>query len=286
MRLKIAHITDTHIGITNPRTLEKLFKRLAREEFDLLVHTGDYCGGFIGSRSVRTTVNMIRQAMPNIPFCSTIGNHDLWHEGRRVSRSDKLISADSYTKSKTFPSPEIFHENLKAIREAFLAARVHFLDEDGPFRLESQPGLAIFGHMGWYNNHPNSNDFNFLPAALDGDTNRFLQKRALEGLYRNVDLLNPSDQFRIFVSHFPVVEILGDAKFSSDSWDGRLTEWLENELGVRCFLNGHAHQLHEGPKRFEPGTDYRKPTFRVWDIEFKDSVGKVCESAEDVKEKK
>ena len=223
-----------------------MLQRLSKEDFDVLVHCGDYSGGTTGHKTLRSTVDSIRQFISK-PFVSVIGNHDLWCGSVKHKK----------------PSPETFLKNYESILQTFKKNNVWFLDEDGPYR---QNGCTLVGHSGWYQNNNiinESNDFYFLPHALEGDTNRYLQKRAMDGLWRNLDLLNPTDKNIVFVSHFPVIKINNDPGFDKWSWSASLGDALQNQYGIKTFLNGHAHQEHKGPIRWETGSDYHKPKYQI-----------------------
>lgn len=250
---KIAQINDTHEGITKTKHIKVMLQKLAEEDFDVLVHCGDYCGGMTGHKTLRTTVQLIRSIFPDKPFASAIGNHDMWSLGYRDCQ----------------PSPDIFWDNYKQILEVFAENNVWFLDEQGPYR---QNGCTLVGHSGWYANREiidHSNDFNFLPIGMDGDTQSFLQKRAMDGLWRNMDLLNEEDQKNtlVFVSHFPVIKVdPEDTGFDLWSWSAALGDNLQTQYGIKTFLNGHAHQHHQGPLRWETGTDYNKPKYQIIEV--------------------
>lgn len=258
MKLRIAQISDTHLGeLTKMKSLRKMFEKLARERFDMLLHNGDYCGGFVGHRSVRSTVRVIREILGNVTYVSNIGNHELWHKGaRRYLR----------------PSLEDFETNYQKIIDHFRQYNVHFLEEDGPYRNKKYPGLAIVGHTGWYSAgvdeiYKKANDFNSLPLGIEGETHLYLQKKTLNGLMDNLGKLTSEDKHIVFSSHFPVTH----KDFNLFYWHNHLAELMKTDYNCRYFFNGHAHERHEGPERFECGSHYGKPRYQIVELEFKDS---------------
>lgn len=250
--VKVCQTSDTHIGLTKPQSILKMLRKIKlvdeQDPFDLLVHNGDYCGGTEGARSVRSTVKMIRELFPDKPFISTIGNHDLWC----LKRSSR----------KKFPSLTDFQENYDGIIKTFQDNQVHFLDEDGPYRFLD---WTFIGHCGWYlNPAPNTNDQYYLPFGIEGNTHHHLYKKAQRQLEDNINKLSTSDTNIIFCSHFPVIKCEKDALFDKYSWSSSIGDFFQEEYHCNIFLNGHAHQYVEGPLRFESGSDYGKPAFKIW----------------------
>lgn len=251
--MKIAQISDTHIGITTEGQLKVMLKALAKEEFDVLVHCGDYGGTKNGAPCVKRTVEMIRQYFPDKIFLSTIGNHDYWSVGR-----NKSTSSDTFVK------------NLEAIAETFKQHNVHFLDKDGIYQYEN---FVFIGSSGWYSNsRPPTNDHYFLPNGFEGDTNRYILKTTEDDLFRGVDQLEALNKDSwtdlIFVSHFPVVNTGKDYKgaFEEFSWRASLSDHFIAEYDCKHFLCGHAHQLHKGPLRYECGPDYYNPKYQIIEV--------------------
>lgn len=257
--LRIAQINDTHLGLTKLKSIRKMLLKLKEEEFDLLLHCGDYCGGSQGYKTLGSTVRLIREIFPDKPYVTVIGNHDYW---------SKPEPAPQWWKIK-YPPVEQFEKNYNKILEIFKEHKVWFLDEDGPYRLER---YVIFGHTGWYANSlvvEESNDFFNLPYGIDGDTQQYMYRRAQKGLYRNLDLLTDDDRKKelIFVSHFPVIKTdKCDDSFYLWSWSSLLGDVLQEDYSVKWFFNGHAHQEHKGPLRWESGSHYKKPKYQIVSI--------------------
>ena len=249
--LRIAQTSDNHLGITNPKVYRKMLLELAKEDFDIFVHPGDYCGGVVGHKTLGLSVRIFREIFPDKPYLSVIGNHDFWMQG---------------SKRGCRPSLRDFQENLEKIKQIFQDHNVHFLDEDGIFHFQD---WVFIGNSGWYNNpNPPTNDHNFLPHAMEGDTNRYLLKRAHIGIGDHLNQLGDRRDKIIFVSHFPVIPAGNDWKggFAEFSWSKVLGELIHDDYNCRYFLNGHAHQLHKGPLRYESGSDYSKPAYQIIDV--------------------
>ncbi len=204
--MKIAQLNDTHEGYTKGRAgaIKKLLKKMSREEFDVLLHCGDYCGGIVGNRTLNSTVLKMRDEFPDKPIVSVIGNHDYWFRGMRSK-----TEWDGYG-HKVYKNPHLidFYKNYATILQTFADHNVHFLDKQGPYRHKDFPGTALVGHTGWYHN-PNPqaevNCFKYLPHNLEGDTHRYMQKKAINELDYNLSLLDENDKQIVFVSHFPVI---------------------------------------------------------------------------------
>ena len=249
----VALISDTHEGITKRKSIAKMLDRLGDEPpIDILIHAGDYCGGVVGHRTLRSTVELVREYLPHTHFLSVIGNHDYWHAGQRKN---------------TFPSMRDFEHNYQQILEIFKLNSVHFLDTDGPFRFEE---FCFLGASGWYS-HPNppTNDINFLPRCIEGNTHTWMHKRAMQTFDRNLMLMGDLEEGEklVFVSHFPVIEANDyKGRFSDFSWCSGIDKLLIEEYGCQYFLCGHAHSFHNGPLRYEAGSDYTEPKYQIIEL--------------------
>lgn len=214
---------------------------------DVLINLGDNCGGTDGYKSTALVTDLVRSFFPNKPFLACLGNHDYWKLGKNSKR----------------PSLEDFVKNLESIKSLFKENKIHFFDTDGPYRHEDFYGFVFFGHSLWYgNSNPPTNDFMYLPHHIEGDTNGYLQRSAYKAVLDATESLREDDIYRIFCSHFPVVCFNNEFDYlfgGSPSFGDN----LKNKFNVYKFFNGHAHQRHEGPLRYESGSDYGNPGFII-----------------------
>jgi hypothetical protein len=263
--MKIAQVSDTHIGITTIGQLRAMFRKLQQEEFDVLVHCGDYGGTGHGAPCVLRTVDLMRKHFPDKPIVSTIGNHDYWRAAK--------ASLDGVRWHKVRPDPVQYQENLDHIRATFSKYNVHFIDKDGLYKHPSFDNIILIGSSGWYGNpHPGTNDKNFLPLGMDGDTNRTILRATEKDLFDAEEELSKvyKDGYHtvVFVSHFPVINAGRDYKgaFEDFSWRESVGDYFQENYKCKYFLCGHAHQLHKGPLRWECGPDYYNPKYQIISI--------------------
>jgi predicted phosphohydrolase len=167
-----------------------------------------------------------------------MGNHDFW--------ADKQ------------PSLDRFILNYDKAVEAFKTYNIHFLDCDGVFSFR---GLTVVGCSGWYLNRPDSNDWNFIPKYIEGDTHLYMLKKAEYLLQKNLDQLSRKDKNRVFMSHFPVMDC------NHWDWNPRFGEMLHERYNINYFISGHSHGEKNGPMHFRSATDYYKPQFKILEIQ-------------------
>jgi hypothetical protein len=269
--VRVAQISDTHIGITTEGQLKKMFRELKKEEFDILVHCGDYCGTTNGAKCVARTVKLMREFFPDKPILSTIGNHEYY------CNTNKRVPTKSPTGRTTYVKPAHptlldFHKNLEGIQKVFKDANIHYLDKDGIYIHPNFHDVIFIGASGWYTNpNPRTNDKLWMPIGIDGDTNRYLLKSTESDLFSSeAELAKIYEPYKtvVFVSHFPVIKAGNDYKgaFEEFSWSEAIGNFFIREYNCKYFLNGHAHQLHKGPLRYECGPDYCKPAYQIIDI--------------------
>lgn len=257
--MRILLTSDTHLGITTTPTLRKFFRRMAKEEFDVLVHCGDYSGGFRGADKVRSSLKMMREVIPDKPIVSCSSNHEMW--------SGKPEPGNMY------PTFSAFNSNQRDLKKFFKKYNVHYLDVDGLYINEEFPHVVLAGHGGWYKNpNPPTNDQNFLPQGISGDTNRFLLNEAARAIETQIEELDtiydPEYHEIVFCSHFGVVRGRDDYKggFDTFAWDEAISKLFIEKYNCKYFLEGHSHKRHEGPIVYNSGSDYCAPKYLIIEV--------------------
>jgi len=252
MSLRILQTSDLHLGITDKLTIEKMLDQTVQEKPDILVMCGDYSGDLKGSSPVVRLSELFREYFPRIPIISVLGNHDLWH----------------YSKSL-----EQFNKNYTQIISSFSKHSIRFLDIEGPILLRRKGQRYWFiGHTGWYAvPYPETNDCNFLPIGIEGDTNAWLLKQAdfalekqmikLDNKYREGDTV-------IFISHFSVCNTGRDWKgrWADFNWHPYYQELIQTKYNCNYFLQGHRHEYEKGPIVYECGSNYCTPKYQMIEI--------------------
>lgn len=248
----IAQTSDLHIEITTEKQIKKLLKDMAVDKPDLIINCGDNTGTLVGHKCTKRVAKIFRDTFPDTPILWTNSNHDRW-------------CADSNRR----PSMDKYLDNLAKIEQTLKDNNIHYLDNDGVYKHPDHPDLFFVGCSGWYG-HPNppTKDANYLPFGYDGDTHRAILRDTENDLHRNLATIEKFDKAvdtMVFISHFPVINTGDDYKgtFELFSWREAIGTFLIEEYGCKYFLNGHAHQLHTGPLRYECGSDYYKPKYQL-----------------------
>ena len=241
--------SECHAGITSTPKIYNMLDKLREAKPDIIVNCGDDCGTYHGHQGVRVVAKACREVFAmDFPILHVMGNHDYWsgHGGMGWSK------------------------NLWLIRQCLAKHNIVSLDEVDYFRFKD---CLFFGNSGWYTNpNPPTNDRFFVPKTF---YRKPMYKTTLELKTRKVmetinlapwkqDNLTP-----VFVSHFPLIPASGidwKGRFEEFSWDDAILRNLLIDQGVRHFLCGHAHQLHQGPLRYEAGADYYNPNFIIIEI--------------------
>lgn len=253
--MKIALTSDLHIFLTKPKHIEKMFENLALESPDVVVIAGDHNGGMYGYKGSRAVFEIAR-AKYSGPILACLGNHDYWVRGQKIKNSINYSYSDFRYRS---PGLLEWTRNYESIIESAKKYNIHLFEEDGLFRWNSI--FVIAGHGLWYANPPNSNDALYLPIGVEGDTHRHLYKRTTQQLLDQLEGLTEDDMIRVFVSHFPVVEIQeNDRHWAGDPGIGTM---LQEQYGFNKFLNGHTHGNRDGLLRYECGSDYYNPKYKI-----------------------
>lgn len=252
--LKVALTSDLHLGITKEKSIRKILKKIAAEKPDLYLNCGDYNGGWHGWRPVRTISRLEKELLPEeTRRAACLGNHDYWY------RSDST-KANRGTGASN-PGPVAWDLNYEKIKQAYAESDVHFFDEQGLLYVKD---WVFAGHTGWYGRlELVTNDCHYIPHGYEGDTHKYMQKRAYQGVCDQLDRLLPAEKKRAFVSHFPVMMYGWEHGHGGSPSLGRN---LSEEWGFTKFFNGHMHARHEGPSRYEAGSDYGEPNYLIVEL--------------------
>jgi len=263
--MRIALTSDLHLGITKDKSIVKMLQKLKHEKPHVLVIAGDFNGGKIAHRAIKTIAKILRKELPEIPMVAVLGNHDYWTVGKK-------LPDDGFYKSYLNPSVRTFDNNYNTICSIMKEHNIKLLEEDKLYVHSNFQNVKFIGHGGWYKNpNPPTNDKNFLPIGIQGNTNNYLYNRAMKSLQDSIDELDKiyteGDKV-IFVSHFPVVNTGNDYKgaFEDFSWNSSIQNILNSKYNCIDFLCGHAHQKHIGPLRYESGSDYYSPDYIIIEV--------------------
>lgn len=244
--MKIALTSDLHIFLTKEKSVVEMFKNLALEKPDVIVIAGDHSGSAYGYKGSRAVFKIARESFDG-PILACLGNHDYWVQGRKRKDNDLNFVGIS-TPRFHHPSLESWTRNYATIVAAAKEHRIHLFEEDGIYRFPGMWGFTFAGHGLWYAMPPNSHDSLYMPIGLEGDTHRSMYKRTTEVATKQLEQLNDKeDGIRIYVSHFPIVELNdSDLPWSGDPFFG---EMLRTQYQFTTFLNGHSHGDKNGPLR-------------------------------------
>lgn len=239
--MRIAIGSDWHIGLTDPKSIEKMLRTAKKETFDIWLLLGDYCGGKDGAQATKTILRTVRRHFPDTPIVAVLGNHDLW------SKDQKLVTR---TKAE------------EKIEKVMTDNAIHFLDRDGIYQHPNFPHHVIIGHTMWYAlPHPPTNDKYFLPVALEGDTDRYLWCKGETAILDQAAKMSADHLYRICATHFPLIETTAEDEYFCSN--DRLGKFLQKDYSIDIFVNGHTHGDKNGPVRYECGSDYRNPKYKI-----------------------
>lgn len=239
-----------------------MFKKAIEEEFDILVLAGDHSGSYYGYKGTRAVFSIAREYFKG-PILAVLGNHDYWTLGRK-KRSNDLNLVGIKTHRHYNPSLDAWNQNYRNIVESAKEHNIHLFEENGLFRF-GEWNYTFAGHGLWYAIPPNGNDALYMPIGIDGDTHRYMYKSSTDALFNQLQGLDDSsDGIRIFVSHFPVIEL----EDSDLPWSGSpfIGSELRDQYKFTTFLNGHSHGDKNGPMRWECGGDYYNPKYKIIEV--------------------
>lgn len=239
-----------------------MFQQMVQENCDVWVIAGDHSGSSLGYKGTKAIFSMAREHFKG-PILACLGNHDYWVRGAKKRGSERsFLNVGIYSHSYHHPSLASWLDNYIRIVEVAKEHSIHLFEEDGLFRIGNSSNYTFAGHGLWYKHVPSSNDHYYMPIAVEGDTHRHMYKKTTDALMKQLEGLDDiNDGTRIFVSHFPVIELnTVDLPWSGDPFLGSM---LRDDLRFTTFLNGHSHGNLNGPIRWECGSEYYQPKYKV-----------------------
>ena len=238
---KIALMGDTHMGysIMTSDIIEKKLKDLAKEKFDILIHTGDWISH--EQDQLEPILNLFRNYV-NTPILGVKGNHDFWNKSKPME-----ISKIKRKQKKLFKEYDILHL------------------EKNNFKMDD---ITFWGFDGWYSQtNPPTNDKYFIPPFENGvPTNLYLADEAHKNLEKILSESTNTPGKKICVTHFPPY-----------TFNQRYACMCANEsyLKIICenfnyFIVGHSHQIedfmYQECRVINPGGDYDKPNYKIIEV--------------------
>lgn len=237
--MKIALIGDTHYGYTynTPEILEEKLEELSKEDFDLVIHTGDWISHM--QDQLDPMLELFRKHIPSKPILGVMGNHDYWNKH----------------------SPKSVLSMTKVHKKLFKKYNIHYLESE-PFIFE---GISIWGFNGWYCvSNPPTNDIYYMSKLEKGQhVHDYLSNIAHKGLEKILSDSRNCTGTKICVTHFPPYTFnqLYKTMCANELYLDMICE------NFNYFFVGHSHQ-NEGWQRKDcfvvnPGGDYNKPNYKI-----------------------
>jgi len=254
----VALTSDIHIGsMVQQSTILKRLRQIKEFSPAVYLNLGDDNGGWLGYKASRTVSRMERNILgPDVVIAKCPGNHDYWiHAGALPYKSNGHVR--SYG---TRPPEDVWLKAIETIYTNYKELNIHSFNTEGPLR---HGGWTFAGHSFWYEGTvlPETYDFEYLPYAWDGDTHRNIYRQSYNKFWDNIDKLTPADKNVVIVTHFPLV----GTRFTASANGGQtlvnetssMAEALMENHPVRAFFNGHMHEKHLGPLRYEAGSNQK-----------------------------
>lgn len=244
--MKIALTSDTHwaaYGQTTVKRTRKMWQRLAEEDFDILIHAGDWCTKD-ARKQMRRAVIQCRRYIDK-PILTILGNHDFWDNPRIDPRQMLLKHSATFEKHN-----------------------VHYL-LDNPFYYKD---FVFVGFDGWYNNiNPPTNDSYWMPMYVEGvPIHKWMNKKIDDDFGRVISYME-SNKRVVCVTHFSPFVRPDDYKGKDFSANENYLPFITDKS--EYLLLGHSHAalrvIKEGCIIIECGSDYNEPTYLIEEIKEK-----------------
>lgn len=260
--MKIALTTDLHRGFDHNtyKMHDKMFLKLAEEDFDVLVISGDLISS--QQKQMESMFKCLRRHFPDIVILVVYGNHDYWDKDSWLT--DKVRYQGK--PRQTFSLMEKEHQRLCGEYD------IYYL-QDYSWRYKKGTEEVLFlGYDGWYNNtNPDTNDKNFIPRfhesapfqtflnyrahkALDGILKEAAEEKEINKdlklvcvTHFNTYIEDPQYQFMMgcpshldFITELFDLLLVGHTHHSYDKEHGKCrvvnagTYWTKNNHGYNC----------------------------------------------------
>ena len=256
--LKIALTCDSHYGFSEktPRVLDRFLKKLVKEEFDVLVHCGDWISH--KQSQFEKVFKLFRKYIhPLKPILSVRGNHDFWN------RDDSLRYRG--IPKPTYESMDLSHKELM---EKY---GIIYLQDKSPYIDPS--GVIFWGFDGWYNTlPPPSNDKYFMPQyAQSCPIDVYLEHRAsksLDAILLSVDQIKKDkpDCKTVCVTHHAPYTF--DERYRGMCANPKYLDFITEKFDY--FFVGHNHQEESWEKYgcyiHNSGSDYDNPKYKIIEV--------------------
>jgi len=239
--MKVCLVSDTHAFYSTATqfVLKWFWRCIAREDFDVLIHAGDWATRSFSS--ILPSLDQLRSAIDK-PVLTVLGNHDLWLE----------------------PSDLASYEIIKhQLREWFEMYDILYLSEKSFVR----DSLIITGFDGWYSNtNPPTKDCDRLPNDVTMSALSFNTQRSLERVFREIE----GYEKRVCVTHFPPFDSYGRDSQSREYMGAnpKYLEFLKANFQIVCV--GHDHQAYDrhfdSCRVINPGGNYDDPSFVIFEV--------------------
>jgi len=241
--MKIALTGDTHYGrcLFTRGFHTEFLKELAKEDFDVLVHVGDWASTEYQVEAYESIV-MFRDYIKK-PILTVLGNHDFW---------------DKWNGNKKSPL-----EIIEDYRRWFDEYEIWYLGNE-PYVMDD---VIILGFDGWYSNlNPLTNDSKYMIRDVDGKPiHKFLNEKAHKDLEKIINT-ETEDKTVVGVTHFSFLQDSeADSKFNGNY---RYLPWLVDKCSL--LLMGHSHRGRnktiDNCRIIESESDYDNPQYNIIEV--------------------
>lgn len=263
--MKVAVTTDLHAGFGEGtrRVHEKFFAGLQKEEFDVLLITGDLISN--QQKQMESIFKCLRLYFPDKEIMVVYGNHDYWDWA-------------SWNKGGRQKNRYPFHRMEQYHEELCLKYDITYL-QDNPRRFkDGNREICFFGYDGWYNSvNPLSNDHFNLPKEHQcvpiHQYLRYRADKAVDKIIEEVDSMDITDRVFVCATHFNLY--LNDIKYLTMC--GMLNQGTELFQRFDYIFCGHTHQQYSqimdgcivkniGTNYDEYQQGYNNPRYEIVDL--------------------